>query len=604
MQRGERSVPKGYAAHPRVAAALLVVLVAGLTGFVVGARGGAAPAFAADAALPAGWAATATKALPMSAAVRLGAVPGSQPLSVSVVLAVRDPAALAAAAEAASTPGAPGFGRFLSPSEVAARFAPTAAQAGSVAAWLAASGFRDVRVEPDRLFVDAYAPAGVAERAFGTRLGLYRFEGRLVYANLGPALVPARFEGLVLSVLGLSDVPLDLPMVRRSGGPVLTPAVARQVAHLPAASPPDITGFTPQQLARIYDAARLPSARATSIAVVVSGDMTSTIADLRYAEHVNRAAEAAVSVVYTAPKAAVVRGNPFTGNLEWDLDTQMSTQIAGDVRHEYLYDMATLDDADVARAVNMFVEQDLAYAGSASLGECDVQPWLDGAMVATDEVLEEGALQGQSFFASSGDNGFACPEVASTGVPGGVPGASWPADATLTTAVGGTTLLATGSGTYEEELSWIGGGGGVSEFEAPGNWTSTANAAARAVEFLPAGGRGVPDVAADADPNVSPVIVWQGRTENFVGGTSVSSPLTLGLWARLETTHRNRLGLASLDFYNLYNRVNKLGSEPKGPAGFHDVVIGTNGLFTALPGYDYTTGIGSLDAALLNRSIR
>src|SRR5579864_1716248 len=101
-------------------------------------------------------------------------------------------------------------------------------------------------------------------------------------------------------------------------------------------------------------------------------------------------------------------------------------------------------------------------------------------MVATDQVLEEGVLQGQSFFSSTGDNGFACPEVASTGVPGGVPGASWPADATWTTAVGGTSLLATAGGAYEEELAWIGGGGGVSEFENPGWWTSTADAAATA----------------------------------------------------------------------------------------------------------------------------
>ena len=49
-------------------------------------------------------------------------------------------------------------------------------------------------------------------------------------------------------------------------------------------------------------------------------------------------------------------------------------------------------------------------------------------MVTSDEMLAEGALQGQSMFASTGDNGYACPEVASTGVPEGPPGVSWPAD--------------------------------------------------------------------------------------------------------------------------------------------------------------------------------
>jgi subtilase family serine protease len=415
--------------------------------------------------------------------------------------------------------------------------------------------------------------------------------------------VPSQFGGEVLAILGLSDAPMSLPHVVRTGPASISPTVSQQMAKVAATGEPDLSGFTPQQLAQIYNGSSLPQATRTSIAVVVSGDMTSTISDLRYAEAQNKAAQAPVSVVYTAPEAAVTTGNPFTGNLEWDLDTQMSTQIAGNVQHEYLYDIPTLDDADVSRAINLFVEQDKAVNGSASLGECDVQPWLDGSMVATDQVLEMGALQGQGFFASSGDNGFACPEVASTGAPGGVPGASWPADGTWTTAVGGTSLLATGAGAYEEEISWIGGGGGISEFETPGNWTSTADVAAQAAADLPAGGRGEPDIAADADPNVSPVIVWQNKAENFVGGTSVSSPLSMGLWARIQTAHANKLGVPSIDFYTLYNAVNTPDSVQSDPAGFNDTEVGTNGLYTALPGYDFTTGIGSFDTSVLSKEL-
>ncbi|MGH9297857.1 MAG: S53 family peptidase [Acidimicrobiales bacterium] len=571
--------------------------------------GGSILAVGPGASTPAGastgptWAPTGTKALPMTNATALGAAPASTPLTVSVALSARNRAGLAALARSTSTPGSSNFGHFLTPSEVAARFAPSAAQASAVAAWLRQEGFSNVTVEADRLLVTGTADAGVVQSTFDTRLGLFRFVGHTVYANTRPAMVPGRFGGLVLSVLGLSDVPMRFPLQRRSDTATIPAVVRQQIAKLSATAPPDTSGFTPEQLARIYDASAMASATRTSVAVVVSGDMTSTIADLRYAEAQNHAAAAPVSVVYAAPKSAVTYKNPYTGNLEWDLDTQMSTQIAGNVSHEYLYDMASLDDADVSRAINLFFEQDKALAGSASLGECDIQPWLDGSMVATDQVLEEGALQGQSFFASSGDNGFACPEVASTGVPGGVPGASWPADGTWTTAVGGTSLLATASGQYEEELSWIGGGGGISEVESPGNWTAIANPAGQGAQYLPAGGRGEPDIAADADPNVSPVIVWQNKAKNYVGGTSVSSPLSLGLWARLQTAHGNRLGLASIDFYKLYNVVNSTGAAPVEPAGFHDIVLGTNGFWTALPGYDFTTGIGSFETGVLNRKI-
>ena len=143
----------------------------------------------------------------------------------------------------------------------------------------------------------------------------------------------------------------------------------------------------------------------------------------------------------------------------------------------------------------------------------------------------------------------------------------------------------------------------MSEFETPGNWTSTADAWADAEQYLPMGGRGEPDIAADADPNVSPVLIYQNGSASGVGGTSVSSPLSLGIWARLQTIHDQKLGVASIDFYGLYNAINKLGSVPTDPAGFDDVTIGTNGIWTALPGYDLTTGIGSLNAAVLNTEL-
>jgi pseudomonalisin len=594
---------RGFLSGKRVAGlACAVALVSGATVMAGGVAGAVTASPSGSSAQT--WVATDTQALNLANATSIGSASASQPLSISVVLNVRNPATLASMAQAASTVGSSTYGDFLTPAQVAAEFAPSTAEASSVASWLKSEGFSDVTVESDRLFVDATGTVAQAEKAFDTSLGLFDFAGDQVYANTKPAMVPSRFAGEVTSVLGLSDIQLNLPHVLHQAGAQIPAVVSQQIAKMTATiGTPDISGFTPEQMAEVYDASSLPEGKKTSIAVLVSGDMTGTIKDLRYAEKKDNARQAPVTVVYTAPKADVVNDNPYTGNLEWDLDTQMSTGIAGDVQHEYLYDMATLDDADVARAINEFVEQDKAIAGSASLGECDVQPWLDGTMMATDEVLEEGALQGQAFFASSGDNGYACPEVASTGVPGGVPGVSWPADGTWTTAVGGTTLLATSSGTYEEEISWIGGGGGLSEFETPGNWTYTANAAAEAAEYLPSGGRGIPDIAADADPNVSPVIVWQDGSSNLVGGTSVSSPLSMGIWARLQTAHSNKLGVASIDFYDLYNTINKLGSEPTDPPGFHDITLGTNGLYTALPGYDFTTGIGSLEAATLSSEL-
>ena len=75
-------------------------------------------------------------------------------------------------------------------------------------------------------------------------------------------------------------------------------------------------------------------------------------------------------------------------------------------------------------------------------------------------------------------------------------------------------------------------------------------------EFV-TGGRAVPDISLDADPNVAtPAEIYVGQTCNGVGGTSLSSPMMLGFWARLESAHDNSLGLASIALYSVYDKVN------------------------------------------------
>lgn len=85
----------------------------------------------------------------------------------------------------------------------------------------------------------------------------------------------------------------------------------------------------------------------------------------------------------------------------------------------------------------------------------------------------------------------------------------------------------------------------------------------------------------------------------IVGGTSLSSPLALGVWARLQSSHGNKLGFASPLFYK---HPTPLPSVSSGP-GFHDIVGGCNGLFCAIPRYDYVTGLGTFDVSQINSVI-
>jgi pseudomonalisin len=564
----------------------------------------AAPVVAATGASQ--WSATHTQALDL-AATTLGAAPASELLHVGVALPLRDKAVMDRLAVAVNTPGSPEYQHFLSPAEVTADFGPASTTVAAVESYLTSEGFTSVSAEPNNLIVDGYGTVAQVQRAFDTKIGLFRLGGKDVYANTSPAMVPSALAGDVAAVLGLSDVPMQLP----------------HVAHSAAPGSPDVSGFSPQAIQNAYDATSLPPANGSTVAVIASGDMTPTINALRAAEAAWKLPAVPVNVVYAEDPAAITKDNPLTGNLEWDLDTQISTGVAQNVKQIDIYDVATFTDSEVARGINMFAgdsgpqsPQDL----SASLGECDVLAFLDGAMITTDQSLEAASVEGRSMFASAGDNGFGCPEVASTGAPGGPPDVSWPADGEWTTGVGGTTLLADSSGNVIQEIAWIGGGGGVSPFEAAGPWTLQANPLGQMWEYTNQGGRGVPDVAADADPNTGVVVYTGPGSSTVVGGTSVSSPLTMGLWARADNADGGRLPTAAIAFYDLYNAVNP-GSDATAPAGdplgptyvpdpnpgpvngFRDIILGTNGADTARPGYDYTTGIGTVQAAALAKAL-
>jgi subtilase family serine protease len=109
--------------------------------------------------------------------------------------------------------------------------------------------------------------------------------------------------------------------------------------------------------------------------------------------------------------------------------------------------------------------------------------------------------------------------------------------------------------------------------------------------------KGVPDVAMDGDAQLSPAAIVVNGADTGVGGTSLSSPLALGAWARLQSTHSNKLGFAPLALYPLAPGLLKAAT------GFRDIVVGTNGEFVATPGWDYTTGLGTFDISALDAAL-
>jgi kumamolisin len=104
----------------------------------------------------------------------------------------------------------------------------------------------------------------------------------------------------------------------------------------------------------------------------------------------------------------------------------------------------------------------------------------------------------------------------------------------------------------------------------------------------------VPDVAGNADPTTGYQVYADGKAQ-VVGGTSAVAPLWAALISRLAQATGQRFGLIQPTLY--------AGITPgTDVAGFNDITSGNNGAYSAGPGWDACTGLGSPEGtALLKR---
>src|SRR3954470_16493669 len=469
---GETSLRRGLGAIVAAGLAVLLITLMGAT-TVAGQR----------------WQPTSTRAVHLAKATRLGDLAGSTPLRIAVGLRLNHQRELGVFIRSVQTRGSSNYGRFLTPSQFRARYAPTSSEAAAVVRYLRSQGFSNITVESNRLYVTAKGTAANAESAFHTQLTRYRQHGANVYANSRPARVPTSLAGIVAGVLGL-DSTAKLQVPTRSH-PVDTVGTVK--------------GYYAPELWKAYHTGSAPTGHATPIAIFSSGDVRGVVKDLRAYE-----ADKNNNLPHV-PLTVVRIGSPSSDTAaagEWDLDTQTSTGMAGNVSRLYLYDTTSLTDIDVGLMFNRFVSQNVARAGSASFGECEYQAYLDGFMLMNDQAMAQAAAQGQTVFASSGDTGGFCPVVSDNGVPAGAPDVNYPASSPYVVSVGGTTLLTNADGTYNNEAAWVAGGGGPSLFEYEPEWErdATPPTGATCVDYAACLGRNVPDVAMDSDPNTGAIV--------------------------------------------------------------------------------------------------
>jgi subtilase family serine protease len=606
-----------------IAAATLPVAAAMVAG-ALAVPGSAQAAAASTRPLPGTHPAWAT------ATASRGATPAATTVSAQVGLAGRNPAGLAAYAQAVSSPASAEYHHYLTAAQQEAAFGPTAAELKKVDSWLTRAGLKISRSTEQSVSVTGTATA--VRQAFGARLSDYEVSGHVYYAPSSNAAVPADLAGAVLGVSGLDDAPqvarstaIPAPYrsqraVRRAGGPPfigLSPCSTywgqQSPASLPGvyghSNPLPVCGYTPKQIRGAYGiAATGLTGQGVTVAVVDAYSSPTIEPDVNTFDRYNGFPPLAPKqfsqiVTPSAWDSQAVCGGTAGWQPEESLDVEAVHTMAPDAKVLYV-GANSCQDNDLLSAFDNIVDHRLATIVTDSWGE-DLFDKNGNESVGTVEaytqIFEEAATEGIGFYFSSGDCSTEDPAIVSNGLScdanSSQPQAIFPASDPWVTAVGATAigigahdnyLFETGMGDTEAALqngtTWsqlpgtflAGAGGGTSSYFSQPLYqqgvvpVSLSRALLTGTQSA-APMREVPDVAMEGDVYAA---TMTGYTQTLATGSSGwaesgvgGTSVSTALFAGIQADAQQAAGVP-IGFANpeIYTRYQTLG-----PAAFRDV---------------------------------
>ncbi len=452
--------------------------------------------------------------------------------------------------KAALNPGTLATGSRVSREEFAAQYAADPNALKLVQAFAAEFGLTLDESAPGPSTVYLKGSLAALEEAFGVTLDRHRIAEKTYRVRSGSIYLPKELAGEILAVFGLDDRPQAAPHFR--------------VAHPRAAS----VSYTPVQVAELYRFPPGASAAGQTIGLIELGggfqqaDITAYFTGLGLS-------------VPTVVASLVDGGTNTPGSAdgadgEVMLDIEVSASVAPGAKIVVYFapntDQGFIDavSAAVHDTTNRPSVISISWGGPEST-------WTAQAASALDAACQAAAAVGVTITVACGDNG------STDGVSGTANHVDFPASSPHVLACGGTKLEGSGSKISSEvvwnELKVKEGatGGGVSTLFPLPTWQANAN--------VPAGGRGVPDVAGNADPSTGYQVRVDGQNM-VIGGTSAVAPLWAGLIALANHANGRDAGFINPTLY-------------AAASAFHDITKGNNGSFSARPGWDACTGLGS-----------
>jgi kumamolisin len=439
---------------------------------------------------------------------------------------------------------------------------------------------------PGRRTVKLSGTVSKMQQAFGVSLSQRAIDGQVYRVRDGSISVPAELQGYVIAVLGLDNRPQARPHFRilEERGSVAPEAVVQSGFARPHATTD--TSLTPVQVGQLYQFPQGVTASGQTIGIIELGGGFRTADITAYFKSLGLKAPTVVAVPVGGGKNKPAGPNGADGEVM--LDIEVAGAVAPGARIVVYF--APNTDQGFVDAIATAIH-DSKYKPSVisiSWGAPETQ-WTAQSMAALDAACQSAAALGITITVAAGDNG------SSDGVNDGKNHVDFPASSPHVLACGGTNLRGSGS-TIAAEAVWNdqsqGGGatgGGVSNVFPLPPWQVGANVPPAASAN---GGRGVPDVAGDADPATGYIVRVDGKTL-VIGGTSAVAPLWAGLIAVANQQNGADAGFIQPAIYAAKNR-----------NAFFDTTIGNNGSFSAGPGWDACTGLGSPVAPRLINAVR
>jgi kumamolisin len=404
--------------------------------------------------------------------------------------------------------------------------------------------------------------AAAMEEAFGVELHDFAGEdGHTFHGFTGQISLPEQHAPAVDAVLGLDARPIAKPHFRlRDKGD--------RGAAVPAASAANVS-YTPVQVAGFYDYPNGDGSGQT-IGIIELGGGYNASDITTYFSGLGLTPPTVVAVSVDGGTNAP--SNPNGADGEVALDIQVAGAVAPGAKIAVYF--TTNTDQGFIDAITTAVHDTANSPSVISISWGGPEStWAQSSLTALDDACQSAGALGVTITVAAGDNG------STDGATGN--NVDFPASSPHVLACGGTKLEASGT-TISSEVVWNDGssggatGGGVSEFFALPTWQANAGVPAASSS---AGGRGVPDVAGDASPTTGYNILVDGQSE-VVGGTSAVAPLWAGLIAIVNQLKGSPVGFVNTTLY-------------QSTSAFHDIVSGNNGAFSAGPGWDACTGLGS-----------